>query len=159
MEAGWAGRMFPRSNKASESEDVMNEMRVARGLGWFSIGLGLTEVLAGRALGRSLGIEDRAWLLRAFGVREIAAGVLILSESKPSAGVWARVVGDVMDLAALGSAFTEDNPERDKVAIALGTVAGITVLDYWCARRLGSARPHGSASLHREYAAKELSHA
>ncbi len=66
-----------------------------RGLGWFSIGLGLAEVVAGRELGRALGMEDRAWLLRLFGVREIAAGVAIFSQDNPALGVWARVAGDV----------------------------------------------------------------
>lgn len=131
----------------------MNEMKVARGLGWFSIGLGLTEVVAGRALGRALGMEDRTWVLRAFGVREIAAGVAILAMDNPGPGVWARVGGDVMDLAALVSGFTEDNPERGNLAAAIATVAGITALDYWCARRLGSGRPHGSYRVHRQYVA------
>ena len=128
---------------------IVNEMKVARGLGWFSIGLGLTEVVAGRSMGRALGMEDRSWLLRAFGVREIAAGVAILALENPRAGVWARVAGDVLDLAALGSGFTEDNPKKENLAAAFATVAGITALDYWCARRLGSGRPHGSIATHR----------
>jgi hypothetical protein len=45
---------------------MMDEMRVARGLGWFSIGLGFAEAAAGHALGRWLGMEDRTWLIRAF---------------------------------------------------------------------------------------------
>ena len=135
----------------------MNEMKVARGLGWFSIGLGLTEVVAGRALGRALGMEDRTWLLRAFGLREIAAGALILSQDNPKAGVWSRVVGDALDLAALGSALGEDNPRRENAAVAFGAVAGITALDYWCAKRLGSGRPHGSERLHRMYVADDSS--
>ena len=128
----------------------MNEMRVARGLGWFSIGLGLTEVVAGQSLGRFLGVEDKTWLPRAFGVREIAAGVAILGTDHPAPGVWARVAGDVLDLAALGAAYTDDNPERANVAVAFGAVAGITALDYWCARRLHSGRPHPSYRVHRE---------
>ena len=127
----------------------MNEMKVARGLGWFSIGLGLTEVAAGRELGRALGMEDRSWLLRAFGVREIAAGVAILATDRPRAGVWARVAGDVLDLAVLGSGFREDNPKRENLAAAFVTVAGITAVDIWCAKRLQSGRPHGSISTHR----------
>jgi hypothetical protein len=132
----------------------MNEMKVARGLGWFSVGLGLTEVVAGRRLGRALGLEDRSWLLRAFGVREIAAGVAILAMESPKAGVWARVAGDALDLAVLGSGFTEDNPKKENLTLAFATVAGITALDYWCARRLGSARPHGSLATHRKYVAE-----
>jgi len=127
----------------------MNEMNVARGLGWFSIGLGLAEVVAGRQLGRALGMEDNTLLLRAFGVREIAAGVAILAMENPKAGVWARVAGDALDLAALGSGFTEENPKKENLAAAFVIVAGITALDYWCARRLGSARPHGSIAAHR----------
>ncbi len=131
----------------------MNEMRVAKGLGWFSIGLGLTEIVAGRSLGRALGMEDKTWLFRAFGVREIAAGVVVLAQENPRAGMWARVAGDVLDLAALGSGLTEDNPERPNVVAAIATVAGITALDYWCAKRLGSGRPHVSNRTARQHSA------
>jgi hypothetical protein len=132
----------------------MNEMKVARGLGWFSIGLGLTELLAGKELGRALGMEDQAMVFRAFGVREIAAGVVVLAQENPRAGMWARVAGDALDLAALSSGFTEDNPKKGNLAAAVAVVVGITWLDYWCARRLHSARPHGSMSTHREYVAE-----
>ena len=104
----------------------MNEMKVARGLGWFSIGLGLAEIVAGREIGRTLGMEDRDWLIRAYGVREIASGVAIFSQDKPRAGVWSRVAGDVLDLAALASAYREDNPKRDNVAAAIASIVGIT---------------------------------
>jgi hypothetical protein len=131
----------------------MNEMKVARGLGWLSVGLGLAEVAAGRALGRALGMEDRSGLLRLYGLREIASGAGILASDRPAPWVWARVAGDVLDLATLASAYTEDNPGRDNVAAAFASVAGITWLDLWCARRLHSARPHGSMRTHRRYVA------
>ncbi len=127
----------------------MNEMKVARGLGWFSIGLGAAEIVAGREIGRALGMEDKSWLFRLFGVREAAAGVAILARENPRAGVWARVAGDALDLAALGSGFTADNPKKDNLSAAFAIVAGITALDYWCAKRLGSGRPHGSIATHR----------
>ncbi len=38
---------------------------LAQGLGWFSLGLGLAEVLAPRNLARSLGMEERTGLIRA----------------------------------------------------------------------------------------------
>lgn len=57
----------------------MDEMKVARGMGWFSIGLGLVEAVAGRNIGRALGMEDQAHVFRAFGAREIATGVAILT--------------------------------------------------------------------------------
>ncbi len=127
----------------------MNERKVARALGWFSIGLGLTEVFAGRQVGRVLGMEDKNWPFRVFGIREVATGAAILAMPQPGAGVWARVAGDALDLTALGSGFTEDNPRRANLAAAIVAVAGVTALDYWCARRLHSGRPHGSIASHR----------
>ena len=133
----------------------MNEMKVARGLGWFSIGLGLTEVFATKALGEWLGMEDRKTLLRAFGLREIGAGVAVLAQDNPAIGVWSRVAGDALDIAVLGAALVdEDNPKKGNVALALGAVAGITALDFWCARRLHSGRPHGSMRVHYENVAE-----
>ena len=70
----------------------MNEMRVARGLGWFSIGLGLAEIVAGREIGRTLGMEHRDWLIRAYGVREIASGVEFWG-IEDEAGALAGVMG------------------------------------------------------------------
>ena len=52
---------------------------MARGLGWFSIGLGLAEVLAPRALTRGLGMEGNEQLVQAYGLREIPTGIGILS--------------------------------------------------------------------------------
>jgi hypothetical protein len=110
-------------------DSTMNELKVAQGLGWFSIGVGLTETVAGRQLGRAVGMEDKSWLLRAFGVREIAAGIAILAMDEPRAGMFGRVAGDVLDLAALDSGFTEDNPQKQNLAAASVTVAGLTALD------------------------------
>ena len=132
----------------------MDEMKVARGMGWFSIGLGLMEAVAGRGVGRALGMEDQAAVFRAFGAREIATGVAILTMDQPRAGMWARVAGDALDLAALGSGMTPDNPKKGNLATAIAVVAGITWLDLWCARRLSSGRPDGSLSTHRKYVAE-----
>jgi hypothetical protein len=106
-------------------------------------------MVAGRQFGGAMGMEDKSWLLRAFGVPGIAAGVAIRAMDQQRAGMWARVAGDVLDLAALGSGFTEDNPQKQNLAAASVTVAGIKALDYWCAKRLHSGRPHGSISAHR----------
>ena len=127
-----------RSNLLMQRGSAMTDaQRLARGLGWFSIGLGATEVVAGRALGRSLGMEDQAGLLRLFGLREIAAGVGILQHEKPTAPwLWARVGGDVLDLAALSAGLRSDNPKRGRVVAALGVIAAITVVDAAVASRL-----------------------
>ena len=64
---------------------------MARGLGWFSIGLGLAEILAPRALTRGLGMEGHEQIVRAYGVREIATGIGILSSTHPVPWIWGRV--------------------------------------------------------------------
>jgi len=117
----------------------MNEERLARGLGWFSIALGAAEVLAPGTLARSLGMGDKEDLIRAYGLREIATGVAILSATDPKPWIWARVGGDALDIATLSQAFDADNPRKANVGVALAAVAGVTALDVHCGRRLGRA--------------------
>ena len=112
--------------------------RIARGLGWFSIALGLTELFDAPGLNSFLGTSHKETTLRLFGLREIAAGVGILTSPKPAAGwLWSRVAGDAMDLAALGAAYENRRSKHDNVAIAIGAVAGVTALDIFCAWKLG----------------------
>ena len=109
---------------------------LARGLGLFSIALGVAELVAPRSLGRALGREHRAGLLRAYGLREIATGVGILAAADPTPWIWGRVAGDALDLMTLAPGLSDDNPERANVAAALGTVAAVTLLDLYCAQQL-----------------------
>lgn len=78
-------------------------------LGWFSIGLGLTEILAPRDFARFIGVskeEENRKVVRLVGLRELATGVGILMRPKPAGWIWGRVAGNVMDLALLGNAVT-----------------------------------------------------
>lgn len=102
--------------------------RLARALGWFSIGLGLTELVAPGRLARVLGMEDKEGLIRAYGARELASAVPTLSVDKP-VGLAARIGGDALDLGTLATALHRDNPKRRNAMIATAMVAGITLLD------------------------------
>lgn len=116
----------------------MNEVKVARGLGWFSISLGLVEVLATQPLSAFLGTE-RTGLVRAFGARELAAGVGILAQEQPKAPwLWARVGGDALDIAALVMTYQANASTRKAVGFSLANVLAITALDIWCAQQLES---------------------
>ncbi|WP_222183809.1 DUF4267 domain-containing protein [Geminicoccus harenae] len=112
---------------------------LAQGLGWFSIGLGLMELLAPRQLSRTLGMEEQSGLIQAYGVREIATGIGILASRDPTPWVWARVGGDALDLATLAPAVP-DNPQKGNVLVAMMAVAGVTALDLICAQQLSTAR-------------------
>jgi hypothetical protein len=102
--------------------------RLARGLGWYSIGLGLVELLAPHAITRALGLRGREGLVRAFGVRELGHGILSLSVDK-QVGLWSRVAGDVLDIATVLPALSPGNRKRDNAELALVMLLGVTALD------------------------------
>lgn len=125
----------------------------ARGLGWFSIGLGAAELLAPSELARLIGVRDSArsrGILRALGAREVAAGVGLLLPKRPGRYLWSRVAGDIVDLALLGGALAFDRrTDSDRAAIALATVAGVTALDTWASLRRQDEPDDDSAALAR----------
>lgn len=106
----------------------------ARGLGWFSIGLGAAEVLMPRVLARALGMPGGSGLLFLYGLREIATGVGILKAKKQTPWLWGRVAGDAMDLATLAAYGGSRNKLGRGIGIA--AVAGATALDVTIARAM-----------------------
>jgi uncharacterized membrane protein len=113
--------------------------RLATGLGWFSIGLGLAEILAPGAFARAIGLKGQGvsrTVTRVVGVREIASGVGILSERRPVGWMWSRVAGDVMDLTLLGAGFTARRANRMRLAAVAAGVLGATAVDAFCAEQL-----------------------
>jgi hypothetical protein len=119
--------------------------RLARALGWFSVGLGIAELVAPGRIARSLGLEDKEGLIRAYGARELASAVPTLSVDKPI-GLAARIGGDAIDLGTLATALHRDNPKRHNAVIATALVAGITLLDIaaYSGVKAAHRRPAGS---------------
>ena len=128
------------SNGSQSLARAEREERLAHALGWFSIGLGLAEIMAPRGLAKLIGVSDNRTLLRMLGAREIASGVGILSRRRPVGWLWSRVGGDIMDSAVLGMALTSPNANRRRVAAATAAVTGVTVLDLRAIQQL-SSRP------------------
>jgi uncharacterized membrane protein len=133
--AGRAGR----AGQLRRPQDLSAE-QIARGLGWFSLVLGIPPVTAPEGFARFIGAPDseesRTILRTVVGMRELAAGVGILTRPRPAGWLWARVAGDAMDLALLGMAFTSRGAKRDRLAMATVGVVGVTVLDVYCALQL-----------------------
>ena len=127
---GWQEMSIARAMK-----DV-DERQIARGLGWFSIALGLAEIAAPETVARLIGVRNSRVILRAFGLREFISGIGILAGRRRSEWLWSRVAGDVMDLAFLGSALSSDQADRGKVAAATLAVAGVAGLDVLCSKQL-----------------------
>jgi uncharacterized membrane protein len=113
--------------------------RLGKALGVFSIGLGLSQVLAPRSVARAIGLEDddrNHRLMTAFGIREVATGLGLLSRPDSAAMAWGRVAGDALDLAVLGRALTSSRNDHNRVAAAAAAVLGVTVLDIVAGKRL-----------------------
>jgi len=102
---------------------------VAEGLGWFSVGLGLAEVLMPDTVADLIGNRDIEVILPLLGARELVSGVGVLSGYKQTGWLWSRVAGDLMDLAVLGAAFLSDRSDKAKVVAAGAAVLGVTALD------------------------------
>lgn len=114
----------------------LDDRQLGQVLGWFSIGLGLAQLLAPRALGRAIGVGDHPAILRMLGMREIVSGLGMLSERAPGSWAWSRVAGDAMDLALLGAAARAPDADPRRIAIAAAGVLGVTALDVYSGRRL-----------------------
>lgn len=113
----------------------MDSIKLSKGLGWFSIALGLAELLAGRKMAYAIGANQTPELMRAFGVREIATGLGILKNPANSAGLWARAAGDLLDAVTVGAqAFRPSNPKKTAAYAALGIVAGAFIVDMLAAQ-------------------------
>ena len=107
--------------------------KFAAGLGWFSIGLGLAEIIVPNELARLIGVKNRPAIFAALGVRELLTGIGILAQRRPAGWLWSRVAGDVMDLSLLGAAFTDRRNDQEKIEAAAAAVAGVMVADVICA--------------------------
>jgi hypothetical protein len=130
-----------RLNRQAKAE------RSAVGLGWFSIGLGLAELLFARPLAKTIGMRGDEQLLRFYGLREIATGVGILTAKDRVPWIWGRVAGDGLDVATLLARF-EDSPRKEGIAMALAAVAGATALDVVTAQSLTNAKRNPALPAH-----------
>ena len=115
----------------------MEYKKVGAGLGYFSLALGLLELTAPGRLARWLGVDGKTakTVIALFGTRELLAGGMLLRGPAVSTNVWNRVIGDGIDLAALGLALGRSD-RKAAVAGATAFVAGATLADVLTARGL-----------------------
>jgi uncharacterized membrane protein len=136
------GQSYSRRYTDRPQQNQATAERRARGLGWFSIGLGLAQIAAPRSLARLIGINDddeTRNTMFALGLREITSGIGILSQPRQAGWVWTRVGGDLMDLTLLGKAMASEENDKNRVAAATAAVVGVTVLDFVTGQQLSKA--------------------
>ncbi len=137
-EAPINGRQLGDGRRQGYTKYVDGE-QLARGLGWFSIGLGLAELLAPRGVAKVAGLRGGTGLIRLFGLREIASGIAIFTQGRrPAGAVWSRVVGDALDLACLGAAYASPDSDKARLTFATANVLAVTALDVLCAQQLSA---------------------
>jgi uncharacterized membrane protein len=116
---------------------------LARGLGVFSLGLGITELAAPELLAKAIGLQPSrrtSFVVRAFGMREVLAGLGVLMLPRRSLPLWARLAGDALDLAAIGWAATTQRTRIERLAAAAVAVAGAAALDAVAGSRVKRAQ-------------------
>jgi hypothetical protein len=114
---------------------------VVLGLGWFSVALGLIQLVAPDVVARRVGMAGREGLLRAYGVRDLANGIGLLTTSHPAPWMWARVAGDALDVATLRTvAGRSADP-----GVSMAVLGAVMAADVACATAL-TRRAHEESS-------------
>ena len=113
---------------------------MSKGLAWFSLGLGAAELFAPNALSRVIGLKPNPGLMRALGMREIASGVAMLARPQSPRGPSARMAGDIMDLAVLGTAPRRRRGRNAGLTIAIAAIVAVAAVDLLASQRLAGQR-------------------
>jgi hypothetical protein len=121
--------------------------RLAKNLGYFSIALGMVELMAPRALCNAIGLRGMEPVIRAYGAREIATGVAILTSHDPEPWIWARIAGDVADIATVATGLQQDNARTENNVMALAALAAVTAVDVACARGLNAEKGNRNTAI------------
>ena len=136
---------FMRSKASYEaSHRAAVDQQAAQCLGWASIAVGLTEILAPGHLEKTMGVGNGqvTGILRVLGVREIMHGIDILAHKDPTPGVWSRVFGDLLDGVLLGAAATRTK-KPEGLAAVFAAVTPLVLADMIFAPRLSKDKAEG----------------
>ncbi|MFG1954938.1 SRPBCC family protein [Micromonospora sp. NPDC048830] len=117
---------------------------LARFLGWFSLGLGVTTLAARPRVSRLCGVDDSRTaqaVLQATGLRELGHAAALLIPRRTGWGAWTRVAGDVVDLAASTTAMRNRRGDRrNRLMYTTWALAGITAVDLYAAIQVTRGR-------------------
>ena len=120
---------------------VRDKDSLAQFLGWFSIGLGTAQIAMPKTLCKIVGAGDDGnapRVMRLLGLRELTQGTGILTRPRPTAWLWSRVGGDVLDLSLLLAIAVRNRKAR--TAFAIANVVAVTVPDVYESRFLSRKR-------------------
>ena len=130
--------------QSKASHRAASDRQAAQCLGWTSIAIGLTEILAPNSSRKRWGWATgrRPASCAVLGVREIMHGIDILAHEDPTPGVWSRVFGDLLDSLLLGAAATRTKNPGGLAAI-FAAVTPVVLADLILAPRLSKDKAKG----------------
>jgi hypothetical protein len=111
----------------------MDDHRVARILGWVTIGAGLSLCAAPGPLMNAFGMGERPNLGRFLGARDLVLGAGILWGQNVGAWVRGRGIADALDGALILGGAATGAFRRDRALIGLAAAAGSSALSSWLA--------------------------
>ena len=114
----------------------MNEHRLARMVGWVSLGLGLALVASPARTVKQLGMGESPTLGRLLGVRDLVLGAGLLRGESGAAWLRARGIADALDAALILVGASLGAFPRNRAPLGVATATGFAVLSFVLARRL-----------------------
>jgi hypothetical protein len=115
--------------------------QVSMMIGMTAIGLGLWGALFPKSVKRTLGITaPTSAVVGLFGARELWSGFSLAGDPTRTGVLWARVGGDIFDIAVLTALNNPGNPKQGNARLALGAVLAITALDAVTAVRMSAVQ-------------------
>ncbi len=115
----------------------MDERKLARGIGWLSVGVGLTLVAAPKLTVRALGMGERPNLGRFLGVRDLVVGAGLLSQSENLAPwIRARAISDAVDATLFLAGAASGAIPRGRAMFGFAVASAFSVFSFALARRL-----------------------
>lgn len=115
----------------------MDEHTLTRGIGWLSLGVGLSFMLAPETTAASFGMGRRRRLGRFLGAKDLAIGAGLLRGADPKPWLLARSVSDAQDAVLLLAGIASDAFPRRRAAFGLAVATSLCAASYALARRLG----------------------
>ena len=125
-----------KTNNSQRGQADTATFRLAQGLGVFSIVLGVAELIWGKCLGRSLGLDRKEEVVRAYGAREVLTGIPILVSKDPTPWIWLRVAGDALDAGTLLGGYKRRPGDVRGILTAFLAVTPVVIADIYCAIKL-----------------------
>jgi hypothetical protein len=128
------------TNPFYETTTHPRNLAVRNTLGWASVGVALTELLAPKKIERMMGVSNgqNTGVLRILGIRELMHGLDLLAHHDPKPGVFARVAGDALDGVVLGMFGAQARKKGGFLSIC-AAVLPIVLLDMLFAKQLASS--------------------